>query len=200
MKPDYDRAAVMAYRTLIALHVSTLPVDPVQILSFCKNTSVHTYDELLPLYDEYEEYHRYVNLKQTLLEGKDALLVHHQYPGGRSAYELFFDSHQDPRRVRFTLAHELGHIILKHSRRNDFEETEADYFASQLLAPDPLFEPLSQAGFRMNHFRTLSDLFDISCAASRMKACRPVLHVPDESLYQKLRVQFGCYIQSRAAI
>lgn len=38
-------------------------------------------------------------------------------------------------RIRWTRAHELGHIFLKHSKDGDIEELEANMFAAQLLMP-----------------------------------------------------------------
>lgn len=38
-------------------------------------------------------------------------------------------------RINFSLAHELGHIVLEHPCSNDYYEQEANYFASNLLAP-----------------------------------------------------------------
>jgi len=38
-------------------------------------------------------------------------------------------------RLRFTLAHEVGHVILNHIEECETAELEADHFAAQLLAP-----------------------------------------------------------------
>lgn len=38
-------------------------------------------------------------------------------------------------RIRFSLAHELGHIILQHEKPTQTAEKEANFFASNLLAP-----------------------------------------------------------------
>lgn len=39
------------------------------------------------------------------------------------------------RRIRFSLAHELGHIVLQHKKSTPDTEKEANFFASNLLAP-----------------------------------------------------------------
>ncbi|MBX2989895.1 MAG: ImmA/IrrE family metallo-endopeptidase [Bacteroidetes bacterium] len=71
------------------------------------------------------------------------------------------------RRQRFTLAHELGHIILNHppeSRCSLHEiaelNREADAFASELLVPTQLLKPLLAS--RTYSPSTLSRLFDVS--------------------------------------
>lgn len=41
-------------------------------------------------------------------------------------------------RMRFSAGHELGHIIRNHVSESERNESEANYFAGYLLAPDPL--------------------------------------------------------------
>lgn len=43
-----------------------------------------------------------------------------------------------PQRLRFSLAHEIGHIFLGHTRDDDKSEEEANYFASQIVAHDAI--------------------------------------------------------------
>ena len=163
MTPNYDRAARMAYKTLLDLHIDTFPVEPLDILKRCKNTVVHTYDELMPLYGVSDR----VYFKDQELEGLEAITVRKQI-GEKTVYELFYYSHGNPQRRRFTLAHELGHIILKHSAEEDWEEKEADYFASQLLAPSPVLDLYGAAADAEFIART----FGLSKAASRIAANR----------------------------
>ena len=47
-------------------------------------------------------------------------------------------------RIRFTLMHELGHLLLEHFEKSDIEEDEADYFASCILAPRIMIHHLKQ--------------------------------------------------------
>ena len=44
--------------------------------------------------------------------------------------ETFYNDRKDRKRIRFTLMHELGHIVL-----NTKDEDEADNFAAEILAP-----------------------------------------------------------------
>lgn len=64
----------------------------------------------------------------------------------KNRWNIIYDESQRKTRTRFTLAHELGHIMLGHpsycSRTNmdkatrPAEERDADRFAAELLAPD----------------------------------------------------------------
>lgn len=58
-------------------------------------------------------------------------------------YRIFISSGSHPMRLRFTLAHELGHIVLGHIKGHRHspsagEEWEANVFASELLMPEML--------------------------------------------------------------
>ena len=70
-------------------------------------------------------------------------------------------------RIRFSLMHELGHILLDHKASSVKNEDEADYFASCILAPRIMIHHL-----RLNNKYSkvtaddIHDYFDISISAS----------------------------------
>lgn len=80
-------------------------------------------------------------------------------------------------RMRFTVAHELGHIFLghpligKHSRRFDTEkpdiETQANVFASRLLAPACVLW-----GLDLHSAEDIANVCNISFAAAKIRAER----------------------------
>jgi len=53
-------------------------------------------------------------------------------------YTVFYNDSAPETRVRFSLAHELAHIVLEHLEESDDAEVEANFFASYILAPAPL--------------------------------------------------------------
>lgn len=76
--------------------------------------------------------------------------------GTKKFYIMYNDTLTSIERIRFTIAHELGHIFLLHlteeksriSRHGllseseyDYLETEANFFATELLSPKKLFKP-----------------------------------------------------------
>jgi Zn-dependent peptidase ImmA (M78 family) len=78
-------------------------------------------------------------------------------------------------RQRFTVAHEIGHIVLNHPpeshcTQNQIDEynREADVCASELLIPTQLIAPHLLES-RMTSVSTLSKLFDVSEEAMSMK-------------------------------
>ena len=182
MIPDYDRAARLAYKTLLSLHIESLPVDPLMIFSFCKNTVVRTYEEAAPYFGISDADH----FKWYVADNKDALTVRHEYEDGTIRYEMIYDSHGNPLRRRFTLAHELGHIVLKHRTEEWWEEKEADYYAAQLLAPHPLTSLYPSDPVQ------IADRFRLSRQASEM-ALLPPSHIPDPEIYGLIRKAFHVY-------
>lgn len=76
-------------------------------------------------------------------------------------YFIAYNDKANPRRIRFSLMHELGHFVLGHTGRTQENEDEADCFASYILAP--------RVSIRRNEFTTadeIHDYFDISYAAA----------------------------------
>lgn len=52
---------------------------------------------------------------------------------------IFYDETLSYERIRFTLAHELGHIFLEHGDTGEkIFEDEANFFANYLLGPNPI--------------------------------------------------------------
>lgn len=96
---------------------------------------------------------------------------------------LFFVNKSAPAdRVRFTLAHELGHMVLHTiSMTNDETmEDEADAFAGAFLIPADEFKPQLRR-FDLPHLATLKSYWKVSMGALAMRADRLRLITP----YQK---------------
>ncbi len=125
-QPDYDRAATLAYRCLVKLNITQLPVRPLEILRRCRNTVVYTYQQAA----------EFLHIEETDFERKygnaDAFTIR-----GGEQYVVCYREGGNPARLNFTLAHELGHILLHHSDDMTADEAEANCFAGHLLCPVP---------------------------------------------------------------
>lgn len=76
---------------------------------------------------------------------------------GKMRYIVLFNDWKDATTIRFTLAHEIAHIILGHLEDTEIANKEANCFARNLLCPIPVRNVLG--------LRTESDLcatFDVS--------------------------------------
>ncbi|WP_278741944.1 ImmA/IrrE family metallo-endopeptidase [Mitsuokella jalaludinii] len=108
------------------------------------------------------------------------------YDARHDRYRLAYDCSTRPR-TRWTLAHELGHIVLRHLE--DFPETsitrtqspvlldildkEADKFAGDILAPAPLLIGLAESSHlhtKEFYYALSRDLFGLSIQAAHYRA------------------------------
>jgi len=107
------------------------------------------------------------------------------------------------RRRNWTLAHEAGHIALKHEKDGETEEREANLFAAELLMPEPiLFEIADRLG-RVLNAREISSLFEVSASAAEYRVaqlCRKKTYSPylRRELVEKYARLINCYLARRA--
>lgn len=118
------------------------------------------------------------------------------YDALTDSYRLAYNhSHRFEARMRWTLAHELGHIVLNHL--TDFPQTnyekdlltneqlevldkEANAFAGEILAPESLLIGLAENVHRHTaefYFALSHDIFKLSAEASYYRAIRIVAHL-----------------------
>jgi len=72
-------------------------------------------------------------------------------------YWIFYNDEMIFERIRFTIMHEIGHIILGHTEHSELAESEANHFAAYALAPPPL---VHRAG--VEDYCELAAIFGIS--------------------------------------
>lgn len=122
------------------------------------------------------------------------------------SYIVFYDDEAYSDRIPFTLAHELGHILLKHHyyhnngiikryavlRHKDWRETEADSFAGAFLRPAPLIKILK---LRIN--RDISDVFGVSGACAKVGASIAKKISPSPKLIDYFKHQFHDFIYAK---
>lgn len=181
--PDIDRAAAMALRSLVACRVHTLPVNPAALLARCRNTRLLSLEEAAELLNTPEE-----ALAERFL-GAEAWTYRFQTGQGQVLYLVCCKKGGNPGRLRFSLAHELGHIVLGHQRAGGREEAEANCYASHLLFPRPVLRRLAAQGQPL-YAEQLAQVFYTSVAAvealSRQRTCHvsPELEAQVEALFR----------------
>lgn len=140
-KPRYAYARQRAYRLLCELEIDRLPIDPWAIANELTNVHVLKWTELR------DNCHQ-VDPLSIDKEGADAKTQHIR---GSNDYLVVYDDRvKSFGRIRWTIAHEIGHIVLGHLVSFDATalcrgslteaeyrvlEREADCFAVNLLAP-----------------------------------------------------------------
>lgn len=164
---DLPGAAEMAYRVLLDQRVDTLPVDPLVLLRNRQNARIITYDEAAEQLG--------VSLP-TLIRQLGDVDAFSFRQGER--WIVAYRSGGNPARLRFTLAHELGHLVLQHSGGSRGEEREADVFASYLLCPRVAVTSLRAVEGEL--VERIARGFYVSLACARMVLAQPELQIPAE--------------------
>ncbi len=62
------------------------------------------------------------------------------YDPEKKCFVIFYDNLQCKERQRFTIMHEIGHILLGHKDESDLANQMANYFAGYSLAPYPIMD------------------------------------------------------------
>ncbi|MGX6990205.1 ImmA/IrrE family metallo-endopeptidase [Pseudolactococcus reticulitermitis] len=154
-KPNFLNAKTVAYKVLEASNVTVFPIPIFDIINQVEQLRVYSYKEMSDL----------VGISETEVAQKMALSDEGAISTyGKNKILILYNSNVSEKmveRIRFTLAHELGHLFLGHpfatknsvlSRNSITEienrvfEIEADFFAKELLAPSFLVsrvDPLS---------------------------------------------------------
>ena len=119
-------------------------------------------------------------------------------------YAIFYNPTSPIPRIRWTLAHELGHILLGHGAVCRFaqpvegksrEDRQADRFAADLLCPGP---PLRRCG--LHSAQELAKLCDLSGQAAEIQWARLQREKDDSPLAQALAQAFVPFLQEYQAL
>lgn len=78
---------------------------------------------------------------------------------------IYYNDSKIEGRIRFTIMHEIGHIIRKHKQFSVLAETEANWFAAYSLCPPPIVDKLE-----ITDYEDLISKFNITndCAYNSM--------------------------------
>lgn len=193
-----DRSIRIARNFIFASGVKWFPIDPKSLYKQY-GFLLYTWDEAKKILKEKDP----LRLKKTKAEARTSITR-----GSKLYVTVYDDKILPPERITYTLAHELGHIVLGHL--DDFDKTalnrgglteaeytvleeEADFFAAELLAPIYIVKELNIA-----KAEALREIFSLSIKASNNKAQDlawwGTKEIVDESQYL-FRLHFKDYLQ-----
>lgn len=193
---DYQRARDAAWRILIDCEVRELPTNIREICRMlgCKLYSYTVGIKLISAFKLTEQTRR-----------TDGFTVLY-----RKTPYIFYNDAVSVARQRFTIAHEIGHVVLKHIGSGKYtvinrepspddspDETQANQFAVRLLAPACVLHALS-----VHKAEEIAELCGISYQAaefraSRMRRLNARSKFLSHPLEREVLHQFESFIQSR---
>lgn len=185
----YQEARDAVWALIIDLKINALPVKISDVFK-ALGIQLRTYSKNMDFINE-------ANLI-GIAEKSDGFTI---YTGGK--YTVFYDDTKPNKRIRFTLAHELGHVICKHLKDGMFstrntepseddpeEETQANIFASRLLAPACVLHEL-----KLFSAEKISKVCDISMQSAGFRLERLMLLEERNERFLKTRGH-GCFYLS----
>lgn len=134
-----------------------------------------------------------ITLKITDLKGIPGFSC---YDKKKSLYRIFADENlfeYRPTRFKFTVAHELGHVLLGHFTYTDnslyleyIMEREANVFVDELLMPtrDILWHKYSA--------REVAEIYEVSSQAAYNK----IAHIKENALYKEIQAEIALEIMA----
>lgn len=172
-KANFAEAQKLAYDVIQKSGFSELPINIKKLIKKYKSSGLHI--------QTYTSFARQQSLELNdviyLTDSKDGCLWKRKY----DTYILLYnDTIAYQPTVRFTLAHELGHFILRHHNQTEGEilsrgtlsksthkyfEMEANYFAKRLLAPIPLVDIYTKK-WDMIDDQKITKIFGVSSVVS----------------------------------
>ena len=191
MTPDYQRAAIMATKTLIKHGISSAPVSSLSILKKTPGVLVFTYQAISDKIDQDRRC-----LISMFGDGNQDAFTTVNMKDGNPQYIVTYNQQLSTVFVQRSLARELGHIILGHdgSLPEDVRNEEAKAFANHLLCPRPMIHAFQAAGLRITTemLGNLTGCFDYCLSCMRRI---PAVSVPAE-MNRLVRDQFMDYIKN----
>ena len=159
---NYTKSRDLAWKMLLNDSITKLPIDVVNI---CKKESINLFT-----YNQGKNFIKELDLEEHIKDN-DAFSINNI---------IFYDDSKPSQRQRFSIAHELGHIFL-HSETSGKAtvynrepaptdnpiETEANIFASRLLAPLCVIQFLN-----LNSAKEIAEYCDISYTAAKLRFSR----------------------------
>lgn len=171
MKPDFEKAQNTATKILLQQNITGFFID-VRTFSTANNIIIDSMQNFCKLTG-----FSLSNFKKNKMAG--ACLVKED---GCNII-LYDDSMPNNARKHWGIAHELGHIVLDHTRDSRTEEIEAHFFAAQIVTPEIVLMEFAKRLGRLSA-TDLPYYFNISYEA----ACRRIGTLNRRCIYSSSQI------------
>ncbi|MBQ8537079.1 MAG: ImmA/IrrE family metallo-endopeptidase [Clostridia bacterium] len=183
MKLDLCQAAELAYQTLLDAGITYFTVDVEALISRLPFVKLMSYQQASRLLEMDPEELTWV------FPSQDAFTLRGLKKGNRRFIICYQEKIPLPRR-RFSLAHELGHVLLEHEYDGSTQNQQVNCFAQHLLCPRPLLQRMAQVISPLPQ-DWACQVFGLSPAALRLILCSAPPQGIDARLEKKLAQQLN---------
>lgn len=179
--PDYFTATNKAYEILSQVYPFSLETDIFKVLNLFPNIAIRTYTDWAKKFGlSFEETLEYLSSEHGFTIRDRA-----------NHFQISYNDKKDFPTIKFTLAHELGHIVMNHTKDDDIARKEASCFARNLLCPIPVIDELN--------IKTISDLTSVFgvgelMAEISLKHFESDRYYIRNGLYSNIRTQASAYL------
>lgn len=145
-KLRYEEIKEEVYKLFRDYNISNVPIDFIQ-LTDKMGINLVSYGSL-----KKEQKRKFLNISKdgfSYLNKKE------------KCYYIYYNENANWQRVRFTIMHEIGHIVLGHEEYSEKNEAEANFFSRSALAPICLI-----IKWEINELEDVVSTFDISYEAA----------------------------------
>lgn len=132
--PDYNKATNAAYEELQDYDGRYPQIDIFHLLQNHPKIKLHTFTEISSRLG--------ITVEEFVAELSESDMGYTVYDRVKERWLIYYNDTKCDTTIRFTIAHELGHIALKHTEDNSITDREANCFARNLLCPVPIRDEL----------------------------------------------------------
>ncbi len=160
-KPDFKKSYIAAHEKLVKLPLgTTFPLKTSKILEDFSDLELHSFD--------WAEKHGFPRI---YFKSESAELYEQN---GR--YTVFYDETKPPAHSKFSILHELFHYESNHDLNTgeknkelyNKQEVEANFFAAEMLMPEPVIKELEKRGKKMDA-KEIQKVFGTSAKAAEIR-------------------------------
>ncbi len=186
-KPDFKKSYIAAHEKLVKLPLgTTFPLKTSKIIKDFSDLELHSFC--------WAEKHGFPRI---YFKSESAELYEQN---GR--YTVFYDETKPPAHSKFSILHELFHYESNHDlnagEKNtelyNKQEVEANFFAAEMLMPEPVIKELEKRGKKMDA-KEIQKVFGTSAKAAEirfktLKSYPSFLHSNEEKKFDEYLVKF----------
>lgn len=181
--PDYNKATNAAYEELQDYDGRYPQIDIFRIVLNHPKIKLHTFTEIASRLG--------ISVEEFVAELSESDMGYTVYDRVKERWLIYYNDTKCDTTIRFTIAHELGHIVLKHTEDNSVADREANCFARNVLCPVQIIKELG-----LSTVEDYAQCFGISVPMAEVSIahCESDLYYITHDNYHIVNDKIYCYM------